>query len=1059
MLFVRNFHRRRPMNESGGSSTMTSSTTKHRGVGGAQTLALAALAGVACSPQPPEAAISGQISGRVLMAPGVGLANANVVIEQIELYDDARVAPGQIRRHHLDVTTDANGFFGPVSAKDYAGVFRLRTQGGEYRDPISGARIRFDPAQELRALHFMDFFGARADMTVTPVHTVVEARFRYLVSKGEAPLAAVDHAYADIRQHFGDLDWQHVIPAEVNEPTVSPTDAYRAAFLLGGWAVLADDLRLGSDSTPQAVNLMTMTHAAAEDLATDLVFDGNDGNQRAAGSGLQVGLCDPVPPTCQVAPSGCQLGACRARCDLYANTFRAGLAAGTRKYVGSKSVPSSWNQTALGSEDIRGMLAHVAGNPAPELFGDVCFETSDRVEPTIIWEVAPANGQAIKGTLTLRVRAIDDAEAMPTITLVGMTDEDGAPTNASATVTLDTRTLNGGVDGDLLVVALAKDLAGNTRRSERSFRIDNTAPTVALDDSDFYVDTATGVRWTAAPGPMLHGVLSEARVESVEVLVAGTVAATATVSGDSMSWSAQLPEGRITSSGAEVVIRARDQAGNVTTTPPVLARLDATPPSVLVEPSLVYDERLSREIYEDDVPNNVWVQRHLVQGAPVDLAQSMQGACVTLGKYSHLLSSSLPLGAAGSLNPLRVTAVVADDGVGVAPGTTQMRVTVNGAEVLPWTAVAGTPIAPLAKRHELNFYRDGALAIAGLATTEGQYLLELRAVDLLGRVSQQARCWNHKVLAPKLKLTPGAETGSIASGFSRALYSTSLNPQAGQFGDVSAKLLNATPQGAAVWQWRVKNYVAAPIYVTVNIAQPVNADLTRTFVVRSALISSQPDFVSCGSSPCTIAQPIEHYRGTTVGTAVHQGVRFRARMFVASGQDLGSEIQPCPGCSSNDDIQTYTFEVPARTTQQGVPLPEYVFLTYLRPALASGGGQGLNHLLAPMDATWPDTDPAPYVEFSLGDTTMTGKLIGAPSPSLVCTSQEFDGEVGQWFCNQRARYQRYRALTSATYRWLLPVKTDFQTRPSALLPSSDSKTGVIRELSLDLAEVPSGELP
>ncbi len=1008
---------------------------------------LMTLVATACAyPQPPESELSGSISGRVLIAPGVGLANANVVIEQIELYDHGRVPAGEIRHHYLDIPTDANGNFGPVSAKAYAGVFRIRTQGGEYRDPISGSKIRFDPAHELRALHFMRFFGTRTDMNVTPVHTIAEARFQYLVSTGEEPLRAIDHAYADIRQHFGDLDWQHILPAEVDEPTVSPTDAFRAAFLLGGLAVLADDLRLASDATPQVVNIMTLTRAAAQDLAADMTFDGNDGNDATTGSGLQVGLCEPTPPTCQAPPAGCQLGTCRTRCDVYANTFRAGLAAGTRKYMGSKAVPSTWNQTTLGSEDVRLMLAHLATNPVPELFGTACTETSDRVEPTIVWELAPAHGQAVKGTFTLRVRAIDDAEAPPSVKVEGRLDEDGDPTNASATVTLDTRQINGGADGDLVVDVLATDLAGNERRASRTFQVDNTAPVVALDDADFYLDPETGVRWTAASGPVLHGTLSEANVEAVEVLVAGAVAATATIGTGAMTWSAQLPEGRITSAGVEVVIRALDRAGNVTSTAPVLARLDATPPSLLVEPSLVYDERLSREIYEDDAPSNTWVQRHLVQGTPLDLAQSMQGACVTLGKFSHLLGASLPLGAAGSLNPLRLSAVVSDDGVGIAPATTQMRVSVNGSEALPWTPVDGTPIAPMAKRHELPLSREGTLAIPALATTEGVYLVELRAVDRLGRVSSTARCWNHKLLAPKLKLTEG--DGAIATGFDLALYSTALGAS-GPAGNVSGKLLSATPQGAAVWQWRVRNYVAAPIYLTVRIL-PTDIAVSKSFLVKETLLTSDAGvYESCGTAlppnpppRCSIVSTALPYTGAS-SNVEFKDAKFRARLFVgAPGGNLGAELLPCTGCTNNDAEQTYTFEIPARTTPQGSPLPEYVFLTHLRPEAPGFGGATLRTLLAPSDAVSPDAGP--FGEFLINNVRLTGRPMTAPSPSLYCSAEEYNGELRQWFCTNKVRKQTYRALTFMQLRWTRDVVTMYSSSATLAIPATAIRSAAIR---------------
>jgi hypothetical protein len=80
------------------------------------------------------------------------------------------------------------------------------------------------------------------------------------------------------------------------------------------------------------VNVYTLATAWAADIGQD-TFDGNDGNDRTAGSGLQVGACPAVASSCVVPSTGCQTGACRTLCDLYVGTPRALLAGAMTRVV------------------------------------------------------------------------------------------------------------------------------------------------------------------------------------------------------------------------------------------------------------------------------------------------------------------------------------------------------------------------------------------------------------------------------------------------------------------------------------------------------------------------------------------------------------------------------------------------------------------------------------------------------------------------------------------------------------------------------------------------------
>jgi hypothetical protein len=998
------------------------------------------LAGACIDIDPPPAK-NGFVSGRVLVTPGEGLAHATVHVDQLNFYDGR----GAVRRHVATGTTDDEGYFEAIPTSTAAGLLLLRTTGGTFRDFVSGETIELDSSTGLRALYRLEFFERREGLLVTPVHSLIEAQFRYSAGQlGDVPLG-LRHAQERIGAHFGGVDWDAVVPAEVTQPASSPVDAVRAAFVLGGLSVLADDLRAASDSTPQAVNLFTLLNAVSADLAEGVV-DGNDGNDSAPGSGLQVGTCPPIDPSCVAPPGTCQLGSCRPYCDLYSNTIRGNLVGGIRKFIGSRQFPSPWNRTGLGSEDARPMLDQIGGNVDAELFGGACLETADRVSPSIVWE-APEDGAFVKGSLTVKIRAVDDAEALPRALFDPDPDRDGDTTNPLATAVIDTRTANGGVDGPFSLTAVARDAAGNVRRETRTFQADNTAPEVSILPSGFYVEGPSGVWWTGDSEPMLSGTLNELHPRAVELVIAGEVVANATIDGG--TWSVRLAAGKVTSGGNELVVRAIDRAGNVTTTQAVQLRLDATAPGVLVESSPVYDELNSTFDESLDVPaTNTWLQRHVPGGAPIDLAQSMNGACATVHKFSHLLHESFVLGSTGNLNPMRVNLLVSDDGVGIEPGTSQARVTIRSGptttEVLPWTSIPGTVVAPKTTRHLLGLYRDGALAIPQLATTEGEYHLELRARDKLGRTSLQERCWNHRVLAPKLVPLEVSPSGTKATGFEQALYSTSLNPGASQFGNFSAKFLNSNPSGAAVWIWRVKNYLATPVYVHVDISRGVDVKIYRKFVVRNGLTDYRNGRSLCGLSPCTIATPTTTYPDPAVPDPppnFHRNVQLRARLFVMNGDALGQEILPCSGCANDDGAQTYTFELPARATPQGSPLVEYAVLTHLRSALPAGGGT--NVFMAPSDAQNPDTDPAPYSEFTLNQQTLTGKLLGGVGPDL-CTDQE--QESGQWFCIEKARRQRYRALTSITYDWLEDLQTVYSFSATPSLSGHRSINGTLSDI-------------
>lgn len=1008
------------------------------------------LALAACSNPPPPNG-TGKVGGRVLVAPGVGLVGAHVVVDQVNLYD----GKAALRKHVGDVETNANGEFGPLLTGTINGLVLIDASGGTYSDPINGARIQLDPSVHLKALHWLGVFEDRTTtMYVTPVHALVEALFRYRMSIVGDTTRAVSDAYAHLNAHLGALEWEKVIPADLTVPVASPTDEVRASFVLGGLDLLADDLRAASNSTPQVVNLMTLLNAAEQDLG-DGVLDGNDANASSPKSGLQVGDCTPVDATCVVPSTGCQLGACRPMCDLYANTYRTEIADSISKFIGPKVSPTVWNRTTLGSEDARALLDGIARDVDTDLFAEACVETQHRAPPSVLWEVSPPDGALAGGQLTLRVHAVDvEGNKLPTVAFRDYPDSDGDPKNDVATTAINTRNATNGIDGMLQVVVIATGAAGNMTTSTRTFQIDNTSPLVTLDSTGLFVD-AHNVWWTGTSGPTLHGTVSDMHQGMVQVEIGGTIVATAVVNGN--DWTADLPADALTAADNDITIIATDAAGNVATKGQTI-RLDATPPQVSVDPSPVFDETASTFNPIDNGAASFL--EHVPHGTPVDLATA--GSCPTVSKHAQLLfapnqdGSHAVLGSSGTLNPLQWNVVVTDDGVGIKAGTLQYRILLNTAgslqEVLPWTAM---PPAS-GSQHPIPLFQD---AIPQLITTNGEYHIQLRASDQFGRQTTVERCWNHVVLAPPLRSTSAdlnGNEGEIATGFQRALWSTKLDPGAGETGDFAEKFLNADAAGGAVWRARFKNYLGLDVYVKVQIPIPTgdfNASVNRLFQIMHSLMNfrAPPHPIACGGNGvhCDVHTPEVAY-SSDFGVMMQTGLRFQGRLFLMNGNETGAEIGTCPGCIADDVSQTYVFKIPARTASQA-PL-EYGVLTYLRPTLPPGGGT--NILMAPSDANQPDPDPAPYAEFQFSNKILTGKPGPLPPPTdAVCVSED-QTDTGEFVCTRLASRQDYRALVRIVYQFQTDVGTIYSFSATSALPFLGSNSGILqqRDGKLDTTE-------
>ena len=931
----------------------------------------------ACA-EPPEETRSGRVGGRVLMAPGVGLANAQISVEQLDLFSDQ---PARVLRHLGDLETDEQGFFEPLATHLHGGALLFRVMGGSFVDPISGVKIQRDTSAELRALHWLELFEDRSDaISITPVHSLIEARFRHKAALSPDGPRVLREAYEHLNAHLGGIDWEHVLPADVNLPAISPTDEVRAAFILGGLAVLADNARADAEASPQAVNLATLTRALEEDLG-DALLDGNDDNDLTPGSGLELSECLPRA-ACSVQPSPCPLGDCRPACSLYVNSLRTLLSQATAAYIGTRAFPAKWNKTTLGAEDARLLLDGLGRNNDPDLFGDACLETVDRLAPTVTWQAPAVERVFIGGDLSVSISASDDSGDAVRAYFPDLPEEDGDPTNNVARTTL--RPL---VDGPITITAAAVDPSGNERRIQRTFQVDKLPPVISIDSAGYVVDERAW--WTAAASGALRGTVQEDHLEALTIRLGDTPLA---VERSGASWTAQLPAGAVPEAGVQIIATAEDLAGNLATRAVTLRR-DATPPSFSALASSVRDERGDTVGFVGVTPT------HSHGGAPVELGGA---GCPDVYKYAYLLDEAAPPfgGELGDRNPLRWSLQLTDDGVGLDPATTQFRVrrAGGGAVLRDWTAVAGAEVGGGARRFELPLTRNGAQGIPALGVTEGPIELELRGRDRLGHEVTGVRCWTHHPLGAPVHLGNGYTPGTVGHpAHPRALNAHGL--EASRLQDLSSLLLNDGATGASTMEALISNGTAEPVYLRLSLIAPATASATRIFSIAHDAASTLDTDDDCNADPTACAAvpaPV-----TVTETFPAMLTPFELRLYTATAEGLPlTLVMPCtePGCVNTATVRTYRLE-PRTSAEQ---LPRYVASAWLTQAIA----------LRPSNATYPASPP--FAEFEQAAQRYTGKQADVD----YCSRTQQRGLPRVTYCTQRTLFKRRQSLSSIRFSQL-----------------------------------------
>jgi hypothetical protein len=527
---------------------------------------------------------------------------------------------------------------------------------------------------------------------------------------------------------------------------------------------------------------------------------------------------------------------------------------------------------------------------------------------------------------------------------------------------------------------------------------------------------------------MLTGTFADANPASVKATVGGTQIA-GTLSGGTGTWSVTLPAGLIDLAGADVMVTAVDRAGNQATRTQRIRR-DATPPELGFQPSIVTDEAAEAPAFAvDESPI------HSHNGAPIDLAVS--GACPMVTKYSYLLRAASPpyVTEAPARNPIAYKLVAADDGVGIAEGSTQYRVLRRDAGgpavVRDWTSPgAGSPIGTGARLFEVAVVAD---LVAGLDTTEGIYDVELRATDRLARTTAVSRCFELRLKAPPLHFLPGG--GVPAVGHTFTLDTLSLAPGA-PHDRIAARLLNDDATGASLIDQPIANGTAETVYLTVTVTRPSSVSATQSFAIRNFTSASSVN-IKCydldgnwnpACDPVASFPPGGGYSPTSPITTTATALTFPVKLFELDGAGAPAIEIPClPPCSAGGSV--FKFAVPPRAAG-GAAARRFVVMTMI--------GQVSN--LWPKD-NQHDALP-PFSDSSVSGVRYTGK------------SQFFSSGCGKYspgmaYCQERWQRTQYRALTYAGLDFAEPTMSRYATAATAQLAPVEATIPLERSKALD----------
>jgi hypothetical protein len=536
--------------------------------------------------------------------------------------------------------------------------------------------------------------------------------------------------------------------------------------------------------------------------------------------------------------------------------------------------------------------------------------------------------------------------------------------------------------------------------------------------------------------------------------VIGAQEIAATVTGG--TFTIALGAGTIDLAGADVSIVATDAAQNVATIVQKV-RADLTPPELLVEASVVHDEKLEVPTFDGGQ-----IPIHPHTGPEIDLATGMGMACPVVTKFSYLLGATEPpygqeRDALNNLkrNPVAYTYVAGDTGVGIATNSTRFRVgRRDGSGTTVWLtpltgAGPGTFAGAGLTRFVIGVVRE---VVPGLSTTEGIYDVELSTADRFGRTTTTARCFDLRLRAPPLNFEPPAVLGMPVPGAARN-HPRALNPPAtappaapdgcpapptpcgltlappGTIGavaydNVAARLLNDDAAASLLDQPFI-NGTAETVILSVEVVKPTQVTATRKFEIRNAT-STQTVSLDCDLNDMTpdprCAPPTPPPGLFVSGDDPNPSTpNFPVKLFELDATN--SVIGEIP-CLAPCDVAgtTFRFAVPPRAVDPVIlkPFRRFVAMT----------------MIGQVKQLWPSVGgnpTAPFLDTTILGTRFTGLLgptvTGCRQADLAC-----GGPTGEdCTCTKLTTFRQYRVLTHAKLTFGNDTKSTYKTAATAQL--------------------------
>ncbi len=712
-------------------------------------------------------------------------------------------------------------------------------------------------------------------------------------------------------------------------------------------------------------------------------------------------------------------------------------------------IRSTLNQTGLSDGDTLAIGTAIADNTDELLFGTACRDNLDRTPPIIVFEApTPEAGEVVRQTQMVAARAVDDTEGTPPrITLTGpsgpLTDADGIPDNEVASTTIDTAAVTAATgDGSYTVTASARDISGNEATAERTFVIDNTAPTLTVSATGFFVRTVAGVEqwWSGVATPVLTGTVTDANLADITIRVGAIVLGTATVVGS--DWTFTIPAGQANHAGAALDISATDQAGNgATLTRRIYA--DTTPPQLSAAATTVRDERNEPISFGADTDQTLPVHTH-------------NGAIISLGGtdcpdvYKHVTQM-----ANVTQNPISfdVDAIDEATGIGLDPATVRIRTSVQGVagsfRQISGPVSAGRMGLPVTLLGS-GTASDSVQVVPELTTVDGEIRLDYEARDYLGRLASISLCIMNRPLAPPLEIgspyVPG-DGGMNHPGHIHALRSAGL---ASGNRVLATTMLNTNGPGLSVMDYEIMNGNQRGVSLQITMpGAPSTIPVTRAYVKRNAPLG--PITPPCGTDCDTLVpQPTVAAQPQLFPNA---SAAWGVRIFELTGPNETGALSTELSCTTCGTGGIWQFSIPARTFTVSGPGPKRYFrvMTVLR-ALPDLRPTGSMNSLGQLDTSAP-----PYTDSTLtyqtGSVDITGQLLptyeGCEPGGLNPTTE---------VCNpgHYLRFRPYRALTSITLGQLEPFSQPSAAAAVALpfRPASTPRSANFASLTLTESNLP-----